>query len=787
MPITNFSYTLNLDPAKDGTWSEDATSKLYEASIARGRANALTPMMPGEMTVLLNNRDGRYSPDKGVITDLDNFTPIRLFVTWSSVGAANRDDNPSAETDAVGAVGISASVPIKDTTDSWVGAASFKTTTTNVSGSGIEKKLRSGSRFSVSAGSNFRWEPRVKGPSGKALKIQILWFDSVPVNFQTDEVGFTLDGGWVQPKIAITAPVGAVTAALRVVTDGAQGIFDLFLDASFFYLSSNLIPYIDGDQPICTWTGTAHESTSNRSNSPMVARRLLYQGFVVDFDLREDKLNQVAVLTCIDRMGLWPGIDISVGNLMKKGSNLVLHRLMDRIEGELIKNWGIEQSLTTGDTDGYSILNGATIAEAGAGVPGSEQATFEGDFALRTTPAGAQAESGWRYDATTDIAVTGNYRLATYARSNSGTVAVRFRFLRDAVVIVTKTVTLTTSWQRIKMDGNLTTLGTNRYVEMVTDIADATIFLHDDLHVILKPEAIGRDFDVGATTFEVVNAYHEPASAVVGDVLESEPGFMFVKAGPLTDGDDLAFRDLNSRPTSAIPRAVLGDGDGLMQFTNLAYLLAGAGRVSRVIVTSRGTAKSASSKIGVWELAPKRDTTTGDKWRARYRQPVRLAVVTEKAGVVIDKKNQNFGAGHDIEVTTGAVESWLFIEGVPYEYPTEESSVTKEAVTGLPIKNELLVAMPLQDTDSAGMSTEAQRLLDKYKNRVIRLNLELKQRTDEVQGFQIDVEINDLVIVRAKFESHSPGFDKQFWVEGIKHDFDGRSKVLRTMLSLEEI
>ena len=782
MPL-GFAYTLELDPAKDGSWSEDILPYLYKAKTRRGRNNALAPMRPGEMEIVLNNSDGRFSPDKGVISGLDNFIPVRLIASLTFASALNSDDNPSAETDAVGATGLSATV-VRDTAESWVGGAAFKCTTQNVTGSGIEKKQRSGSRFAVTAGNPYRWAPRVKGTSGKALKIQILWYDSGSVNFQTDEGSFSLGSGWVQVVLAITAPTGAVTAVLRIVTDGAQGVFDFWLDASFFYVSAPFaIPYIDGDQDVCSWDGTPHESTSQRSIS---APALLFQGFVLDFDLRQDKLNQVAVLSCIDRMGLWPGIEISVGNLMKKGSNLVLHRLLDRIEGELITNWGIEKTFTSGNTDGYSGVNGATLIALQAGVPGGEQTTMEGDHSLRATPDGGQALSGWRYLATSDINAIGEYRLATYARSNSGTVAVRFRFLRDTVVVATKTVTLTTSWQRIELDGDLTVLGTNRYIEMVTDVADATLFISDDLHVVLKSEAIDRDMDAGTATFELVNAYHEPASSVIGDVLESEPGFMFAKAGAVASGNEIAFRDRNSRPSTAIPRAVLGDGDGLLQFGKLDYVLEGADRIRRVVVTSRGTPKSAASKIGAWALAPKRDTTTGEKWRARYRQSMRLAVLIEKGSLVIDKKNQNFGAGHDIEVTTGASGSWFFIEGVPYEYPTEESSVVREEATDLPIKNELLVAMPLQGTASSGMVTEAERLRNKYQDRVIRLALELNQRSDEIQGLQIGVEINDLLIVRAKFEDHSPGIDEKFWVEGIEHSLDGRSKELKTVLLLEE-
>lgn len=741
------------------------------------------------MTLVMNNRDGRYFPDKGVITDLDNFTPVRLYNTWTTPAVTNIVDNPSFENDIAGVGTLSAAVA-QEIADSWVGDSCLKVTTTNVDGSGCGQLLRSGGRFAVTAGLAYTWSPKVKGTSGKNMTIELAWYNSIGANFQIDEAAFTFGSGWIQPTITITAPATAVTVLLLIRTDGVQGIFDFFVDASFLYQSATILDYVDGDQPGSSWAGTAHESTSSRVVNPKL---LIFQGFIMDYDLGQDKLEQTASLICVDRMALWRQIQVSVGNILKKISSLSLHRIVDTIEGELIANPGLEWSSSAGHPlTGYSALNGAIVGATEIAVSGGEDVVFEGDWILNTLLDGAQAQSGWRYDATADIAAVGNYRPVVYARTGSGTLAVRFRFLRDAVIETSTDFTLTTSWQRLEMANvNLATLGTNRYIELVTDSALAGAIRSDALHCVEREEYIDRDFDAGAASPEIVNAYREAASAVIADVLKSEPGIMFIKAKTVGvavgEGDVVAFRDINSRPSTAIPRKVFADGDGLLQFVDgLSYRLAAADRVESVTVTSRGTPKLGSSKTPGWELSPTRALAVVDFLRARYTQTLRQVRALVKGGVVIENENQNYGAGHDIDVTTPSSDAFIAFDGYPYDYSTILSSVTKTNRVPLPVKNHLQISMPLQGTASAQMATEAQRLLDKYRGRVIRLSLPLHQANDETQAFQYDVDLNELIQVRAKFENHSPGFDKKFWVEGIQHEIDGRGETIKTILLLEE-
>ena len=108
------AFTLELDVNNDGTWSQDETSKMLSAEIERGRANALAAVIPGRMTLKMNNRDGRYSPLNTVISNLDHDLPIRLYATWTTPTVTNLDENPAAETNADGYAAVgSGSAPTR--------------------------------------------------------------------------------------------------------------------------------------------------------------------------------------------------------------------------------------------------------------------------------------------------------------------------------------------------------------------------------------------------------------------------------------------------------------------------------------------------------------------------------------------------------------------------------------------------------------------------------------------------------------------------------------------------
>ncbi len=788
MSADDFSKVLELDVDKDGTWSQDESLNFIGATIRRGRETALQPMAPGVMTVVMQNSDGRFSPDKGVISGLDTFIPIRLYSTWTEPDISNLVENPSAETDVVGWPVVGAAARSRVATESWAGAHSIECIVTNAAGDGVQVNKRSGSRLDVTAALVYTWSVRVKADAVKNLLIRIRWFNSGGSVISTSSTVLASSLDWQQTSIAATAPTGAVTAIPDIVTLTAQGVFTFWADAAFFYQAGSpgaeLLPYVDGDQPGCTWSGTAHESTSDRPANPSF---LQFQGFIFDIELQEDHLDRTATLICMDRLALLAQTKISIGNILSQKSALSLHRCFDRVEGELITNWGVEfTELSGGNSAGYSAVgSGVVLALNRITNSGIDLNVFEGDWSLEIRPNGA-VNDGIRYDATTDIAATGDYRIVWYARAKSVSIPIKFRFLRDAVVEESKSFTLTTTWQRFEIDVSFSTLGTNRYIEMVNGLLRSDDFELDDLHAVKKMNAIDRDFDIGQAAILNFNAYEEPAGPVIADLIESEPGILFVKAKTLALGDELAYRGEDSRDLVAtqIPRVVFGDGDGLLFFAEgLKLTHRAVDRIRRVEVTSRGALVLGSASTTLWGMSPRRTTTTGEEFQARYEASGRGVIVATKGGGAVEDKNVNYGAGADVEITTGAADMLVAYEGRPYNRSTERSSVIKMADLDLPMAGEFTVRMPLQGTNTTEMTNEAQRLIDKYKNRVIRCRLPLDQADDVMHSWLLDLDLDDEIIVRAEEKGHSPGFDKRFFVEGIEHTIE---ESIHTTLLLEE-
>lgn len=790
MAISDFAYTLEFDTAKDGTWAQDESSRMIHAQIRRGREDALEPMRPGEMTLTMRNRDGRYWPDRGIISGWDNYVPVRLYATWTEPAAANLVDNPSLESDLVGWSGGCSRVA----TASRFGWACARLAAAD--GNSFDIIQRSGSRFAVTGGQPYVFAAWMRADVGSSnWRCSIVWYDGGGGFVGTSAgtlVALSAGGPWRRLVLAATAPATAATAFLLLTQDGSFAGTDVALaDGGFFYQSSDIdVPYVDGDQPGCSWDGTAHQSTSARSANPT---SLLFEGTLADIGGQEDHLDTTITLRCLDRLAYLGGIKGSLGLMLDKSPNLILHRLVDVAEGELISNPGIEWTAATANPRaGYTPYGTASLYPTEIPLTGEEALFLEGDWVLLVYGVYG-IKSGVSYDATADIASVGKYRIVWSARVYPGypdiMVELRLRTANPNAIIASTTVTLTQSWQRIELDADLTTLGTNRYIDMLlANTGSDRYWLVDALHAVPFAQTISRDFDAGAATLHLVTAYHEALGAVMADVAESEPGLLFVRGGDLADGGKLAFRDRNSRPSTAIPRATFGDGGGLRQFgEGLGVPFLGADRVASVTVTSRGSYSLGGGGI-VWEMAPVRTTATGEEFLARYRQPARHVTALMKGAAQIEHASKNWGSGHDIEVTQGAADTWVYVQGAPYDRTTEDSAVTKRASGSLPISNHLAVQMPLQGTSTQAMDDEAQRLLDKYSERVARLRMPLGRSDDldEMTAWQFGLDLNDLVAVQADQQDHAPGFRKKMWVEGIEHEIS-HDRLPATMVKLEEM
>ncbi len=804
MSYDDFAVKMELDTAGDGTWSQDETARLLSFTISRGRKDALGRMSPGRLVAVVNNRDGRWSEEQTVVTGLGDYVPVRLYVTWTEPATVNIDDTPACSVQAA-FTGVLGSTGLDFATDFWTGVQCVRVTVINAASGIIKKNFDSSARLAAAASTAYTFKARIKleGNDARALRMSIVWYTSgdVFISRETKVVTLLNDNDWHGVFVTGTSPGTAAKYEIELLGDVA-GIFAFRLDAMMFYAGSDLRPYLDGRQPGGVWDGTADQSSSTRAANPDF---LLFEGFLLDVSGQDDQKNQRATITCGDFLEILKDRELNMGGFGFKTADVYLDRILDRLEGEVISNYGNEDAtiLSTNNYRNWTFAGGGST-EVGVWahtdvMKDDFEETFEGDWWAGRTLAGVGVE-GMKYNMTGDLTVAGKYRFSARVRLKPGdaNTTIRIQVERDAVQQATTDLLLTQVWQKVEfINVDLTTLGTTRELTFLTlpgSPAAVTVRV-DSLHAVLETAVIPRDLRTGqATELQPIAAYNEPAGPFFDDVVDSEPGQLFVKAKLLAAGGEVTFHDDNWRQSvEAIPRMVFADGDGLANFApGLQWRHDARDRVNRVIVTSRGSYTEGGEVSSLWQLAPIRDIVSGEHFRAHYSQFAMAVVWLTKVGTY-NKEMVNFGVGGDIEPTSTTSGAYLALRGTSIDPPSEASQVEDEDAA-LSFVRPLTVAMPLQGTNTAEMDTIAARLLAKYKVAVPRYVMPLNGQAldngddDLIYATQMALDLDELVEVRALFQVYSPKagavIGNDCFIEGIEHAWASKG-LLATRLTLE--
>lgn len=808
MSLDDFALKLELDTAGDGTWSQDETARLYSWTLDRGRQDALGRMVPGRLIAVMNNRDGRWSEEQTVVSGLGDYVPVRLFVDWTEPAVTNLDDGP-AEHNSAAWTNIASGNAGVISNDNWTGKRECTGIDSFGVGDGAAKQKFDGSgRFAVSPSTVYSWKMRLKGnPAGKNWQLAIAWYTSADVFIsQTPVSVIGLPFDWTGAFVTGTSPSNAAKAQLNIKCI-STGVNSIRVDASMFYQGSVALPYVDGRQPGCSWAGTADASQSSRSANPSF---LLFQGFLLDVSGADDKKNQTATITCGDFLEILKDRELNMGAMGFKLADVLLDRILDRLEGELISNYGNEDmtALTTNNYRNWTPLapSGGGSLEIGVWANTDNMnndfgETFEGDWWAGFNTAGNAAGEGLRYNLAADLTVAGKYRISIRYRLKPGQASQLFDFevRRDGAVIasVQKLVTAGAWAKQDFGEVDFTTLGTTREIDVKTVGGAVRTIRLDAVHCVLETAVIPRDLRAGTETdIQPIVAYNEPAGPFFDDVVDSEPGQLFVKAKDKATGGEVTFHDDDWRQVvEVVPRCVLGDGDGLMQFApGLLWRHDGRDRVNRVIVTSRGSQVEGARVNSLWQLAPVRDIVNGEDFRAHYSQFAMACIQLQKVGTY-NKEMVNFGVGCNMRPTSTTSQSYVAIQGVSIDPPTERSQVEAEDTT-LSFVRPLTVALPLQQSNSAQMDTIASRLLAKFKLAVARytvpLNAQALDNGDEdlIYATQFALDLDERILIRAAFQSHSPqpsgSSGVECFIEGIRHS-QARKQLIHTALIVEQV
>lgn len=200
----------------------------------------------------------------------------------------NYDENPSFEVNTLG-VTVSYGTGEKSATKSLYGSYSYLVTQTGAY-VGMEKRRIEGrdSKFPVIAGEVYVHFVAVQMETGDTglVWINMDWYDADEVYISSDPSASYSpgDSAWTEAQVVAVAPANAAFVVPHII-----GVFDSPGDAVYVdgqelrWAAAYKPPYIDGDQELCVWEGTAHLSASLRE--PALSRPPIGSGVSAEFIL----------------------------------------------------------------------------------------------------------------------------------------------------------------------------------------------------------------------------------------------------------------------------------------------------------------------------------------------------------------------------------------------------------------------------------------------------------------------------------------------------------------------
>ncbi len=161
--------------------------------------------------------------------------------------------NPSGETATTGFTANGGSIA-RTVGAGRKGAYGIVHTPSNSTSSGIYREL------SLTQWDGLHLSAYVKMTNGVPGQFYVADASGTPVGTPTT---FTGDGTWHRYSVAYTA-VATATHRMYLAKNGSSSTANIQSDGWMLHTGTELQTYVDGDQPGCVWTSTAHASTSYR-------------------------------------------------------------------------------------------------------------------------------------------------------------------------------------------------------------------------------------------------------------------------------------------------------------------------------------------------------------------------------------------------------------------------------------------------------------------------------------------------------------------------------------------
>ena len=623
------TMTLKADLDDDGVFEEDWSSYLQSMDVALGRKAAVDRFSPRRASFVLDNADSRFSPrnTSGPYSpNLKRNKRVQLAAQVTIAAVTNLLKNPSAETNLTDFAGYLGGTLLRVAAAARFGQFGVETTRGGLGSYGAQQATGA-----APSASTYTAAVYVKGTGasvGQGIQITLVATGGAGGSESAPSAAVNLTDSWQRINISLTITAGDHTDLTAIVHRTGAGAGEQFYsDAWQVAQEASASLYCDGDQPACSWSGTAHASISTRTANPTFN---IFTGELREFVVERKAMVGRAVFRATGLSERILRTLVSAGPFARNPADVILQRIMDILEGPVAAQLGLDGEVFN---DGANRYGGDAIVSENATVDKTYDVAFpavddplvflslEGDQVVRVTGL-TGTDQGWSLDATSRTTPTKTYRIGVFVRAGNPQTSgqdVRIRLKQGVSVVFSDPVTLShTEWKYLELFQSFPGLGTGRVVSVLTTGAGwgAGDEFWTDCHHMAEPHPGVSDTPllpfstVGTkwtTEIEYLDAFHRSAGALLQELAASVGGWLY------EDGDgNFVFEDYSQRDPAviSIPKLRLSDvpedgfGYELQRYVEPAASLAGKVKVGSFGNVSASPAPSNNQAKIPWRLEP---------------------------------------------------------------------------------------------------------------------------------------------------------------------------------------
>lgn len=780
----SITTTVKLDLDRSGSFATDISQYLISADVTQGRKKSLDPMEPAVATVVLNNADGRFSPDGGgpYSPDWDeNYRGIRIEAgTRRFAGYVVKiEQDPFIETRQItlrctDRLGLLAMQPIS--------CGLFRQQPVHLILNRVFDLLEAGEEITNPGAAEGLTTGYTAAASGTTITA------NNTISFEGDYCIQAVCDGTVSGQ-GIRYDVGEVateykTIALFVRTapgDGSATLTIRGLNAAFAQVWTTSVNAVDGAWVYARTTGigkSGHQYIEIITQSAVALTILL------------GDLHQVPTLSVIGRsIPTTLDAEVELFGLYNQLALENLNRLLATEAGGFLYMRGFNSTYGVVYASAQVVRDAKTVPSATFGDDGTNvpYVGLKYDLDAQERVSQVEVRSEGEYQDENEEATVWQLSPAGFLIPATESIALHAKYSQPArnCALVVPTPPSAFELAAEADDGYLHKLG----------VADPTV--HTDYYLWLGTQG---DFDGG--TGLRLRAYLRFNTAAIPDAAALQNAWLkvwlfarWIEIGNLF----FNVRDAPSWHALSADDWTKGDGEDLLG--TYSWLdLPPVGQSFLIPVDVAGIDKTGYTELRLATNQDEDNPLNADLPDAKgyillysYAYGVSdkrpTLIVEYEGGAFATAALDNYGVGGKITLTAGSLDAVVpdvSITGYPLQACSEQASVIEEATSPPPIPRTLPVEMPFQGTRTPDMVAEAGRLATRYSGKVRRLPLGLQDEDAASLAQMQQRELDDLVrVINTKFD-FSTKIDDLFFLEGMSWHVSDQGKVLEILYDLEE-